>query len=408
MPIFSFDARNDAGHPQRGLQEAPSPGALVHKLRDRGWLVLAVRSAEVPATTLSDLLGLLNPWSWLPPRSLDVELSLQQLALMLRNGLTLLMALKTVADCAQRRSMREAWENVAERIQQGSSVSDAMAPHRCFNFMVLQMVRVGELTGKLDQVLTRAAETLQRRRLLRNQMMTALTYSGIVLAAAIGVTVFMIVSLIPKLRVFLTAMGRKLPALTTSLLDVCDVIQIYGPYIVIVLLALTGLFVALYLWPPGRLFIDGSLLRMPILGSLLRLGATVQFSHGLGVLIQSGITLLEGLRTVEKMQRNKFMAQRVAQARDAILRGGSLAEPLAFKGAFMPMLSRMVAVGESAGSLEEVLMEVARFHENQLRTTIRWFSTLIEPVIIVVVGGIVGFVYISFFVAMFSVAGRAR
>jgi type IV pilus assembly protein PilC len=125
-------------------------------------------------------------------------------------------------------------------------------------------------------------------------------------------------------------------------------------------------------------------------------------------MLQSGITLVEGLQTVERMQGNRFLAGLVTDAREAILRGSSLATPLATPGAFMPMLSRMVAVGESAGTLQEVLMEVARFHESQLQSTIRRFSTLIEPAIVVVVGGIVGYVYIAFFVAMFSVAGGAR
>jgi type IV pilus assembly protein PilC len=192
------------------------------------------------------------------------------------------------------------------------------------------------------------------------------------------------------------------------LLDVSDFVQAYGPQILIGLLALTAAFTAVYLWPPGRLVVDRIALRTPLLGFLLRLSATVQFSHGLALLLRSGITLVEALRTVEVLHRNRWAAGRVAEARAAVLRGGSLAEPLATPGVFMPMLARMTAVGESAGTLDEVLTEVARFHENQLQGTIKLFSTIIEPVVIVVVGGIVGFVYIAFFVAMFAAAGGAK
>jgi len=403
MPLFSYDARNGAGQPQRGTLEAASAAALVNSLRARGWLVLNVRSAD--STTGTDLLTLLNPFAWLPPRLVDIELSLQQIAVMVRSGLTLLSSLRTVAEQAPRASMRRVWADVAERIQQGSSLADAMTAHRCFSHTVLQLVRVGEQTGTLDQVLSRAAEALERRRLLRTRVLSALMYPAIVLAAAIGVASFMVLSVVPKLRRFLAALGRRLPAMTQMLVDISDFAERYLPAIGIGLLGLTGAMILVYRWPPGRLFVDRWLLRLPVVGQLLRLGATVQFAHGLGVLLRSGVTLVEGLRTVEQMHRNQYLAGRVAEARQTVLGGGSLAAPLAERGAYMPMLSRMVAVGESAGTLDEVLEEVARFHDNQLQNAIRQFSAIVEPVIIVVVGSIVGFVYIAFFVALSSAAG---
>jgi type IV pilus assembly protein PilC len=377
-------------------------------LRERGWLVLEVRAAEAAGPVTVGWGTRLNPLAWLPPRSFDVELSLQQMAIMLRNGLTLLSALKTVAEYARRAVMRRVWLTVAERIQQGSSLTEAMAEHRCFGNMVIQLVRVGEQTGTLDAVVLRAAEALERRRLLRTQLLTALFYPTLVLAAAIGVAVYMIVGLIPKLRVFLDALGRKLPPLTQSLLDISAFFQTYGLSILLGILTLTVVVAAIYLWPPGRVALDRLMLRLPILGLLLRLAGTVQFAHGLGVMLQSGITLVEGLRTVEQLHRNRYLAVQVAEARNAVLRGSSLAEPLTQTRAYMPMLARMVAVGETAGTLDAVLREVARFHEAELQSMIRWFSAIIEPVIICVVGGIVGFVYIAFFVALFSVAGGAR
>ena len=408
MPAFKFSVRNSAGQRQQGTQDAASAADLVASLRQRGWLVLSVQPTGDSSAGNTNWGEVLNPLSYIPPRSIDVELSLQQLAVMLRSGLTLLSSLKTIAEYARIPKMRKIWEKVAERIQQGANLSDAMAEHRCFTFMVLQMVRVGELTGTLDQVVLRAAETMERRRNLRTQVFTALTYPAIVMIAAIGVSVFMVLGVIPKLRVFLEALGRRLPPMTQSLLDISAFVQTYGIQILIGIFSLTIVAIVLYLWPPARMKIDQYLLWMPIVGSMFRLGATVQFSHGLGVMLQSGITLVEGLQTVQKMQGNRYLAGLVGDAREAILRGSSLTVPLAAPRAFMPMLSRMVAVGESSGTLQEVLMEVARFHELQLQSTIRRFSVLIEPAIVFVVGGIVGYVYIAFFIAMFSVAGGAR
>src|SRR5439155_21619799 len=153
-PVFTFEARSGTGQPQHGTQEAPSAAALATSLRERGWLVLAVNPAEDGGTDF-DWLVLLKPFRWLPPRMVDVEFSLQQMAVMLKSGLTLLATLKTVAEYAQRPAMRRVWDNVAERIQQGTSLGDAMAEHRCFGHMVLQLVRIGEQTGTLERVILR-------------------------------------------------------------------------------------------------------------------------------------------------------------------------------------------------------------------------------------------------------------
>jgi len=404
MPTFTYRARDAAGRPQQGTQEAASATVLVNNLRQRGWLVLNVVAGD-GAGDATDWALVLNPFAWLPPRSADVEMSLQQMAVMLRSGITLLAALKTVAEQARRRTMTQVWEDVARRIQGGSTLADALTHHRCFSHLVIQLVRVGEQTGTLEQVIIRAADALERRRLLRTTLLTALTYPVIVLLAAIGVTVFMVVGVIPKLQVFLKALGRRLPPMTQFLLDVSDAVRTYYVHGLVGAIALAGTILALYSWPPGRLYLDRLLLRVPVVGRLLRLAGTVLFARGLGSLIRSGITLVEGMRTVEELFRNRYLAARVAAARNAILRGGSLADPLKPRDAFMPMLASMVAIGEQAGTLDDVLDEVARFHETQLQSAIKQFSAIIEPVIVVVVGGIVGFVYISFFLALFAAAG---
>lgn len=393
---------------QRGTFDAASPSALIDSLRQRGWMVIDVQAAGETVPDWSDQLALVNPWRYLPPRSTDVELSLHQLAVMLRGGLTLLASLGTVSEQARRLSMRQVWQRVAERIQGGISLADAMSEHKCFTDLIVQLVRVGEQTGNLEQVVVRGADILEKRRALRGSLLTALAYPTIVLVAAVGVTVFMLVSVIPKLQVFLSALGRKLPAMTQLLVDLADWVQAWGLYVLGGQVALIAVAIAVYSWPPGRYWVDRWALRVPVLGALLRLAATSMFSRSLGILIRSGVTLLEALRTVERLHRNRFLADRVSSARDSVMQGGTLAEPLRAQHAFLPMLPAMVAVGESTGTLDDVLDEVARFHESQLQVAIRRFSILIEPVIIVVVGGIVGFVYISFFIALFSTAGSGR
>lgn len=405
MSTFAYVARDRGGRVQRGLEQAESPNAAVAMLRGRGWAVIDVQAAAEVPKSVGEMLAAAHPGRWLPPRSIDVELSLNQLAVMLHGGLTLLAAMRTTSEQCRRLSMRRVWEDVGRRVQAGSSFADAMAAHRCFSRLIVQLVRVGEQTGTLEAVLRRGADVLERRRGLRTSLLTALAYPTLVLIAAFGVTGFMVFNVIPKIEVFLSSLGRKLPPMTQSLIDISHYLRQHAVHIVAGAAGLVGLSITLYSWPPGRLFIDRTLLRVPVLGHLLRLAATALFSRALGMLVRSGVTLLEALRTVEGLHRNHFLRQSIAAARDIVIQGGSLAEGLGANRAFLPMLPAMVTVGESTGTLDDVLDETARFHEEHLQAAIRRFSIIIEPVIIVVVGGIVGFVYIAFFMALFAAAG---
>jgi type IV pilus assembly protein PilC len=404
MPNFAFTARDPAGTRQNGVLEAASPAAVAQDLRNRGWLVLDVRLTEANPSW-GELLAALAPRQWLPPRSLDVELSLRQIAVMLRSGLTLLQTLSQAAEQARRPSMGRIWRSVAEQIQDGAGFADSMSRHSCFSPMVVQLVRVGEQTGNLEPVLVRAADTLESRRQLMATTLTALAYPTVVLVAALGVAGFMVFNVIPKLESFLSSIGRQLPPITQLLMDISAGIQAYALYGVITLLALLAAGIAVYFWPPGRFWIDRLILRIPLMGNLLRLSGTVSFAQSLAALLASGITLLEGLRTIERLQRNRYLAEQVSAARMEVMAGNSLAPRLLTAHAFMPMLGRMVAVGESAGTLDDVLEEVARFYQDQLQRAIRRLSIIVEPVIIIVVGGIVGFVYIAFFMALFAAGG---
>jgi type IV pilus assembly protein PilC len=404
MPSFVYEARDSDGRPQEGALQASSATAAVDELRGRGWLVLDVRD-DSSARPEEGIVSLISPARWLPARSLDVELSLRQMAMMLQGGLTLLTALREVAQNAERAAMGRTWREVSERIQEGASLADAMSHHRRFSPMVVHLARMGEETGELASALTRAAKIMEHRRLLRTSILTALAYPTLVLVAAIGVSGFMALSVIPKLERFLSTIGRRLPAMTQMLLDISRGAQEYAPHVALGLAVFVAVGVALCWWPPGRLWMDRLVLRVPLAGAIVRLAGTAWFATALAALLQSGITLLEGLRTVERLQRNRFLALQVAGARQAVIRGGNLAAPLKTRHAFMPLLSSMVAVGEAAGTLDEVLEEVARFYESQLQATIRRSSIIIEPIIIVAVGGIVGFVYIAFFVALFAAGG---
>ena len=345
-------------------------------------------------------------WRIFRPRSVDVEISLQQLSCMLRSDLPLLAAIKTCAEQASRHSIARIWIQVAERIQGGASLSSAMSGHACFSNLVVTLVAVGEETGALQEVLLRASGGLERRRLLLTNMRTALMYPTIVIAMAVGLVSYMMVGLIPKLKVFLGTMGRRLPAMTQTLIDVSTYIQTHLLQGAIALLLAAAGFSALYAIPRARMSMDRLALRIPVIGSVLRIAATSLFARSMSTLLSSGVRLTEALRVAEPLHGNRYLRKRVSAARERVLQGATFAEPLGEGRGFLPMLSNMVVVGESSGTLDHVLEEVATFHEKRLESTIRQLGALVEPAIILVVGGIVGFIYIAFFMAIYAVAGN--
>jgi type IV pilus assembly protein PilC len=328
---------------------------------------------------------------------------------MVHSGLTLLSALRTVAEQARRPRAAALWRAVAGAIERGATLSDALAsrPER-FPEYVIQLVRVGEESGELDGMLARAAEHLEQSRNLRLMVANALAYPAIVTLLAVAVSAFMVLHVIPRVERFLAAGGRALPPLTRALLDVSDGFRATLPYAGVAAALAAAALWAMRRWPPGRCLLDGLWLRLPVVGPVLRLAETAVFARGMGILIESGVDLLDSLRTVGALVRNRAVAARVVAARAAVTRGEPLADGLRDGREFLPMLPRMVAVGEATGVLGRTLSDVARFHEAQLLVTIRRLGIVIEPVVIAVVGGIVGFVYVAFFVALFSMATSVR
>ncbi|MEM9943669.1 MAG: type II secretion system F family protein [Planctomycetota bacterium] len=405
MPTYNYVARNDQGQIQQGSQQADSAITLGSNLRARGLRLVKVEE-QIEKVSLADWLGTyLNPLQYIPPRGIDIEMMLGQLAVMLRSGVTLLAALRTCEQQARFAPMKRMIGRINQTVQDGQSLADAFEAEKRIPQIAIQMTRVGELTGNLESVLEKSAKTLGNRRRNISQTITALAYPLFVVVAAIGVAVYMVLVVIPKIKTAVEALGRKLPWMTQTLVDISGWIQANGAATIVILGSIMLTAVVFYLWPPSRYQIDRWSLRVPLIGYVLRIGGTVTFSSSLQSLLTSGITVVEALRTVERLLYNRFLASQVADAREAIISGDSLAPSLAKKYTFTPMLASMVAVAEDTGQMEEVLQQVNDFHEEQLQTAIKRLSALVEPLVVIFVGGIVGFVYISFFLALFAASG---
>jgi type II secretory pathway component PulF len=401
MPTFTFNARDNRGQWHKGTLVAESPAALAGALRGRGLSLVNAKHASDPASTPSK-----RRRGILPPASLDVELGLRMIANMLDGGLTLMSALKTCADQSRRARMARVWDDVHDRIAGGMSFAEALVRHRkCFPKLVIQLTRAGELSGNLEVVLEQAADQLERKLNLMTTLFSGMMYPVFATIVSVVVTAYLMVSVIPELAKFLTADNRKLPAMTLALMATSNFITTYFWQITIVTVAAVAGLVIAHKWKPAALVIDACVLRIPIVGKLFRLAGTSMFARGLAMMMEAGVPLLTALETAGGLMKNQAIVHRVETSRQAVMGGNTLARPLAAGREFLPMLPRMVAVGEETGTLSSVLVKVANFHEKQLEAYVKRLTILIEPVMTVVVGTIVGFVYLAFFMALYSIVG---
>jgi type IV pilus assembly protein PilC len=398
MAEFQYKARDANGSARSGVVDATNRSAAASQLRSRGLIVIGVDQVVKQSKPKLGL-GLSN---YLPPRVVDVELSLQQLSMMVKGGMPLLSALTSLVEQAPRKSLSKIWETVVKRIQSGESLSIAMGKQKCFPDFVVQLVKVGERTGELPPVLERAVTTMRNRRRGIQEVSSALIYPLLVVLVAIGVTIYMIVYLIPRLEVYLQSLGKNMPQMTQNLVNTSTWLRQYYAVVGIVVCGLFVFALVAYRSKEGRMWLDRVALRIPIIGKLFKLNETSTFARSLSVMLGSGITLIDGLGTVEKLLYNRFTAKTVNNTRATIIQGGNFADAIDEGNAFSPMLKRMVAVGQQSGDLKGVLEEVADFHEDQLQSAIRRLNAIITPALTIGVGGIVGYVYIAFFVALLA------
>ncbi|BCX82755.1 type IV pilus assembly protein PilC [Methylomarinovum caldicuralii] len=402
MPEYRYIARDGAGRQQSGTVEAESREAAVLQLRGQRLLVLEI--AEIKRRDGPRSFSL-NPLEYRAIRPVDVERDFHQLAVMLRSGLPILEALRIVAGNS-RIAVARVWNKIADRIQQGDSLTEAMMEHKVFDRLTLALIRVGEETGNLDFVLDHASKELERMRNFKRQVISALAYPLFVMVFAIGVAIFMLTTVVPEIKKFLAVLGRKLPPITQALIDTSDWLETHGPYILIGLTVFIVTIVLLRKVPLTRYWLDWLLLKTPLFGRIAQLAGAVAFTRGLGTLFKSGVRIVEALEITEALLSNTWLGRRVAEARRQVLHGESLSKPLGEKFGFPPLLYKMLVVGENAGTLDDILDELTAYFEDAMARLIRTMAAFMEPAVTLIVGGIVGFVYAAFLVAMFSAGGK--
>ena len=333
----------------------------------------------------------------------QLVLTTRQLATLVKAGMPLLRSLRTVADQLDPGPLRDVFGAVATDVESGVKLSEAFSRHpKWFPPFYVNMVRAGEVGGLLDEILKRLAELLEKQQRLQDRVKSALMYPAFVMFAAVGILIILMVFVVPTFLNMFTELGSTLPLPTLILVTVCAWLRVWW------WVALSGTVGAVVLLrgflktPTGRRLGDQFLLHAPVFGSLVERLLISRFARTFGTLLTSGVPILGALETVRATVTNVVLETALQDVERSLKVGESLARPMELSGVFPPLVTRMVALGEETGQLDRMLMQVADSYEEEVEVQLAGLTQLLEPLLIVFVGGVVGFIVIAMFLPLMS------
>ncbi|MFN7017160.1 MAG: type II secretion system F family protein [Fimbriimonadales bacterium] len=397
MPYFNYTIRDANGQTRQGKVEAPNAEELKKRLQAEGLQVLEVtedrKAPRVPAGGYGRV------------KLTDLAIFSRQFSTMLDAGVSLIRCLDVLQAQTNNARLRKILIDLSARVESGESLSRSMARHpKAFSQLIIGLIRAGEVGGVLEESLQRIAGFLEKDVELRRKIRSALTYPVIVLLAAIGIVIFLVTWLVPQFADLFKELGiKEMPAMTQFLIDLSALFTQRWYVVVlsvIVILIAYKLFVSTRV---GRRVADRVKLRIPVFGPLHHKIVMARFSRTMGTLLASGVPILQAMETVAGVVGNSVVSDAVIESRSRIREGEKIADPLQRSKMFSPMVVHMISVGEESGSLDHMLNKIADFYENEVEMTIASLTAAIEPVMIVLLGFIVGFIVIAMFLPMIEV-----
>jgi len=396
VPVFAYKALNASGRSVEGLKEADSPKTLRSVLRRDG-LFLTEVVGEQKAQSASPEVNV-RRWVGGGIKADDVAVATRQLAVLVGAGIPLVDALTALVEQVDHERLKRVLSAVKQRVNEGSSLADALAQHpRAFGNLYVNMIRAGESSGALDVVLFRLADFTESQARLRAKIVGTLTYPAAMLLISMVVMGILFTVVIPE------DTKVTLPWTTRALIGFSGFVYDWWWALVLLAIGAGMLFVRWRRTPDGRARWDVWMLSVPIFGPLVRQVAIGRFARTLGTLLKSGVPLLTALDIVKNILGNTRLASVVEQSRESIKEGESIAAPLKRSGEFPPLVYHMVAIGEKSGELEEMLGNVATAYESQVETRIAALTSLLEPLMIVLMGVAVAFIVFSILMPILQV-----
>ncbi|MCJ7725680.1 MAG: type II secretion system F family protein [Acidimicrobiia bacterium] len=399
--MFEFKARDRSGKVHDGQLEATSSGAVVKSLRDRGLMPLSVN--EKKASSLQKEIKI--PGFGGKIKQKEMALFSRQLATMVNSGLTLIRALGILEDQSENTVIKRIVAEVRSKVEQGVSLSVAMEEHpKAFSTLYVSMVRAGEVGGALDETLNRLADTLESQARLRSQIKSAMAYPVVVLNLIMFIVMAMLVFVVPIFEKMYADLGGTLPIPTQMLINISRFITSKWWLIALVIGGLVFGFKRWKATDAGLRQWDALKLKFPIFGKLTQKVSISRFARTFSVLSRTGVPVLQALDIVAQTAGNSVVSDAVLDVQASVKRGESLAQPLERHEVFPPMVTQMMAVGEETGAIDAMLSKVADYYDREVDDTVAALTSLIEPLLIVVMGVVVGGILISLYLPMFNVA----
>src|SRR5215471_11899389 len=403
MADFVWQARSRTGELRRGTMEAANTAAVETRLRQQQLSPVKVRkrgALALPTLQLGSGVG-----------SKEIVVFTRQFATMIDAGLPLVQCLDILANQQENKIFQAALRDIKNHVEEGATFSDALRRHpRIFDDLYSNLVQAGEVGGILDTILNRLAVYIEKNVKLIRQVRGALVYPSAVGLIAVGVMTVMMTFVIPAFENMFKDFGAKdeLPKLTKAVVAFSHAFVSYLPLIALFGAGLVTGFVYAYRTPAGKKTVHKVLLQIPVIGSVLRKIAVARFTRTLGTLLQSGVPILDAMEIVAKTAGNVVVMEAIMYARQRISEGRNMAEPLIESKVFPSMVVQMIAVGEQTGALDQMLNKIADFYEEEVDVAVAALTSLLEPLMMVGIGGMVGVVLVAMYLPIFDLAGKIK
>jgi type IV pilus assembly protein PilC len=407
MPNFKYEAKNFGGKSVTGTLSGASQDAVIGELRKRNLIVLSVSQTGgggggSSAGAAKRLLTGANPNTY-RPRGDELVVFTRQLSTMVGAGIPLLEGLEILQEQAERPGFAAVLDSVVEDIRAGTDLSTALEKFpRSFSNIYVAMIRAGEVSGQLDDILSRLAEYVEASLKLKRDIKAAMTYPVVSLVLVVGITMFLMLGIVPKFREVFESMEITLPALTSFILNLADWMK---DNVLLMIGIAVGLFVAMKAYArskSGKWQLDWLMLNMPVFGQLFRKVALSRFSKTFATLVKAGVPILGALEIVSNTVGNQCISKAVDEARESVRQGETLSEPLGRSTQFPPMVVKMIGIGERSGALEQLLEKISIFYDDQVSASVKSLTSLIEPIMISVMGFLVGTIVLAVFLPIFE------
>ncbi len=401
MPIFDFKAFAADGRTQKGMIEAESQKAARLKLKKRGLIVTEIVEKTTAKPRSSGGLPFLG--TRISPR--EIAMMTRQLASLVKANIPLVEALNALVDQTENERLKVILAQVRQDVNEGSSLAKATAAHgKAFDTIFVNMIEAGESSGTLGLVLLRLADLKETQMRLRGKIVSGMTYPVLMMIVATVLMIAIFTFVIPKITKIFESMNKPMPAMTKFLMLVSDIIVNWWFVVVAIIGVVVWLFRKYINSESGRPKWDAFKLRAPVFGSLIRMIAVTRFSSTMATLLSSGVPILTSMSIARNLVDNVPIAKAIASARENITEGQSIAEPLRRCGEFPPLVIHMIAIGEKTGELPDMLKNVAETYEEQVNARVESMTALLEPLMIVAMGGVIGFIVFSVFMPLMNMS----